>query len=106
MTTDTTVRVDIVERGRALIAGPGFDGYVRTDAGPRTDTGRVSYVVVLSDDTTNGDREPLPPVTLALRKGFPASAESMARKLAAHYEIANPVITVDDETGTYRLPKG
>lgn len=111
--TDNAVRVtvDIVDNGRALIAGPGIAGYVVQLQGPRTaTTNRPTYMITLSDDTPSlpeGERSSLAPlesVTRTLRVGFPAGAVKMARRLAAHYGYTDVRITLDDETGNYQLP--
>lgn len=99
------VRVDIVERGRALIDGPGFTGYTAVRPGPRSSTGRPTSVIMLADDTDDGDRPPLPALTRSLRKGFPAAARDMARTLADHYGVTDPTVALDDETHSYTLPE-
>lgn len=103
-TTTAVVKVDIAERGRALITGPGFGGYVAQIPGPRSSTGRPTVRIYLEDDRDNGGRDPLPYVELALRKSFPAAACDLARRLADHYGHADVRIELDDETGTYTLP--
>jgi hypothetical protein len=105
----TVVTIDIVERGRALVAGPGFAGHVAVVYGERTAvTRRPTYKIALTDDTAehydDTDREPMAPVTRSPQSSFPAMAVDLARRLAAHYGHTDVRIELDDETHSYRLP--